>query len=108
MGEFHIPQTLNFHRECVGPTHLTHLVWVRHCASSIFLQPLTRHTINHNIITQKIVCLVSILGLLTLLSSGFNPIPLLTLSPLRQRSIIPISAVVFRKVQFLVPSCSSS
>ena len=78
------------------------------CASSIFLQSLTPSTTT---LTQKTVCLVLVLGLLTLLSSGFNPIPILALSPLRYRKHHhnhALSAVVFRKVQFLVPSCSSS
>ena len=76
------------------------------CASPIFLQPLTPSTTTYH----SKDCLPGLV-LLTLLSSGFNPASLLAPSPLRHRKHHPHhthSHVVFRKVQFSGPSCSSS
>jgi len=72
------------------------------CASSIFLQPLTSSTTTYYLND----CLPGSV-LLALLSSGFSPISLLALSPLRHRKHHPShthSPVMFRKVKF----CSSS
>jgi len=78
---FTSPNYLTSLPQCSRPHYLV-------CASSIFLQPLTPSTTTY-MYTQKTICLVSVLRLLTLLSSGFNPIPLLALSPLRHRKRHP-------------------
>src|SRR6218665_3861047 len=71
---FTFPNYLTSLSQCSRPHYLV-------CASSIFLQPLTcAPSTTAYMYTQKTICLVSVLGLLTLLSSGFNPIPFLAFS----------------------------
>ena len=78
------------------------------CCPYLLDMSATFDTINHNILLER---LLPGSVLLTLLSSGFNPISLLALSPLRHRKHHPNhthSPVVFRKVQFVSPSCLST
>jgi len=75
----------------------------RESASSIYLQPLTTSTAT----CCLKYCLPASVSL-TLLSSGFSPISLFALFPLKHRKHHALFNVVFRNVQFFVPSCSSS